>query len=1624
MDGQVFRIEVPVESQNNIDVASFNQVAQVLDKILQKTESMGSKLDKALNTQAFSKVGQQATGASQKIDKFSQSMEKTNSQLERMTKDRHEIALELKDRALVALKNTYNTAKSLTSKAFYMTVRLKDFITAPLRNLWNTVINPISMAASALGLGFGVTDIVSTFNDFESGMSNVKALTQATNEDFSKLRQQALDLGATTKFTAAQAAEGMQYLGMAGWETSEILAAMPGLLSLAAAGNTDLGTSADIVSDVMTAMGMAADQATMTADVFSLATAKSNTTIEQLGEAMKYAAPIAHNYGMNLQEATGVLGLMANASIKGSMAGTAMRSALLRMADPPAEAAEQMKKLNLQFTKSDGSMKDIVTIVRDCETAFGKLSQSEKLASAQMIFGTEAASGWLGVIDQGADVLETFIRQLDDSSGAAQEMADIQLDNLAGDITLLQSAMDGMKVALADQLSPYAREFVQSITASIPNATTAITGFVDSAIRKAGELKQTITEMTGSEEWADADFAGKLGIAWDTLIVDPFNKWWGAGGKAQVTGIATQVGDAMGGTLSGIITGAFALLGGEDVTGEGLNLSPMAAAGFDAGAAFTTAFADAFDANEVASKIPGAIATVFDDAAKLLPGGEDASGTSWLSAILVGAGASKALEFFGSIGINVNTIADGLALCKTGIEALATLPGPAVAAGAIVASVAGGIALYNAAIEQHEQNLLSMGDRINEAVEAYETAGERLTSVQELLAEREELTTQLDIASNYSPEQIAQAKSDLAELDQKASNINLALQNLAAGYDLGNIRNAETIMQEIASIDGAVQALNGKRESIKADIAMGKITKAEGDDALAEIEGQLANLNTQRNNLTSQFEVGGLSYSTFLTDYESLQSELKTINDERAALTQIIEFSGLSEEEKQAIIGRIEAIDQALINMSGGMITQYDLENGALERKLELLEEQARLQKEITEAALRATIAEAKAQVPELLELKASKTAERDAALTESQAIGDATLLLAEAVSKADKLAASYDGSREWDRQVTDFDTWYRENVAPVLESHGIADGWTAASKFSLQQGIDPETGHGYHGIGVGYSGAAGQLEHLSGVAAEAQAAIDQADASLQTLYNNEKLMLETQYLTGKSFEQYAENYANLTAEQRASFAEAIEGLRKLNSASEYADVASLVDPTSLWSTAYKSTSSALAASSNHAATIPDYSAYHDDTIAYLEALQRIDEYHQAVASGDTTAIRSAAEALVNNSYADLGDGELMLNANHLYDDGRIVEETLALYEENVKKSFANAGNYIEGFTQDQKANIEKMKADLVAGGQQYELLMQQAEAAARAETDLLGMRESVSTQVAGGTWDAESAQAMMEYYQGLQSMYGEAGIELPELDITQLTDAATAVAEIQTALETATAAKESIETEASNLAQNMAALFETVSSLTAFDQLGATASAAAAALNAQAVQGAADFKGYQSAAQAVTGEINSWPRYVRTVHEIVTIERTQRSSGSSAKYNANGGIYDGAFLSWVAEDGPEAIIPLGSKRRGRGLDLWYQAGRALGVPGLAEGGIFSYGGDMDVGTYYDGADDIPVSIPSSGGSGGSFDVKAPITLTVTVQGADDPMAVVKAIRENKNDIADLLAGTISEAIGEIVENR
>lgn len=318
------------------------------------------------------------------------------------------------------------------------------------------LIGKIKQLAAASAITLVIKLSFDTFANFEQEMARVRAISGATAEEYKLLEDSARALGRNTTFSATEAAEGMKYLSMAGWETNQIVAAMPGMLNLAAAGAVELGETADIVSDTMTGFGLSASEAMHVADVFAETVTSTNTDITMMGESMKYISPIAKQFGADIEQTSAMIGLMANAGIKASQAGTSLRAGLLRLADPRARAEMQLEKLGLSFVDASGNMKDIQQIIQEVSTAFEGLSESERLAAGQRIFGVEAASGWLAMIDQGPEALDAMVEQLRNSDGASQAMADIMNDTILGNIKLMasyaQDAMIEVGMAMRDGL--------------------------------------------------------------------------------------------------------------------------------------------------------------------------------------------------------------------------------------------------------------------------------------------------------------------------------------------------------------------------------------------------------------------------------------------------------------------------------------------------------------------------------------------------------------------------------------------------------------------------------------------------------------------------------------------------------------------------------------------------------------------------------------------------------------------------------------------------------------------------------------------------------------------------------------------------------------------------------------------------------------------------------------------------------------------------------------------------------------------------------------------------------------------------------------------------------------------
>ncbi|MDQ0174375.1 phage tail tape measure protein [Bacillus chungangensis] len=320
--------------------------------------------------------------------------------------------------------------------------------------------------------GFGVTlgaaavakSIIGIGAAFDGQMSRVKAFSQATDEEFEKMRATAKHLGETTVFTATQAGEGMEYLALAGWKVNEIIAGMPGMLNLAAAGALDLGQAADITSDTMQAFGISAEKATHVADVFAYAQANANTNVQQMGDAMNYLAPIANALGWGLEESSAALMTFGDSGLKGSMAGQAFATSLARLAKPTKQMNVVMKKLGIEFFDAQGNMKSLPEVVGQVERATAKMTQEQRSSVLTTLFGAQAYKHWAILLERGSDELANMTTQLENADGAAEKMAADMLDNLPGKFELFKSAMSGVALHIYEQIAPALTRLVEKAT--------------------------------------------------------------------------------------------------------------------------------------------------------------------------------------------------------------------------------------------------------------------------------------------------------------------------------------------------------------------------------------------------------------------------------------------------------------------------------------------------------------------------------------------------------------------------------------------------------------------------------------------------------------------------------------------------------------------------------------------------------------------------------------------------------------------------------------------------------------------------------------------------------------------------------------------------------------------------------------------------------------------------------------------------------------------------------------------------------------------------------------------------------------------------------------------------------
>ena len=426
------------------------------------------KLDPS-NTELLSqkqRLLKDAIGATkEKLDSLKTAQEQAKQQLENgdLGQDKYDalqreiIETEEELRRLQQEAATTSTALAKIDEAGKKIEAFGDSVTSA-----GKAVMPASMAVAGLGAA-----AVKTAADFDSSMSKVAAVSGATGDDLDALRDKAREMGAKTKFSASEAADAMNYMAMAGWKTEDMLEGIEGIMNLAAASGEDLATTSDIVTDALTAFGLSAQDSGHFADILAAASSNANTNVSMMGETFKYCAPIAGALGFSAEDTAEAIGLMANAGIKGSQAGTALRTIMNNLTGDIKLSGSALGEVTIATTNADGSMRDLSDILADCRGAFSQLSESEQAAAAEALVGKNAMSGFLALMNAGERDIEKLSSAIANCDGTAEHMAETMQDNLAGQLTILKSQLQELAISFGEMLMPAIRAVVSKIQAFV-----------------------------------------------------------------------------------------------------------------------------------------------------------------------------------------------------------------------------------------------------------------------------------------------------------------------------------------------------------------------------------------------------------------------------------------------------------------------------------------------------------------------------------------------------------------------------------------------------------------------------------------------------------------------------------------------------------------------------------------------------------------------------------------------------------------------------------------------------------------------------------------------------------------------------------------------------------------------------------------------------------------------------------------------------------------------------------------------------------------------------------------------------------------------------------------------------
>ena len=502
----------------------------VISAILRVKDELSGKTKKARDS--LSGVKSAAEGASAGLDQTEGAMKKAGESAVSLAAktDKAKLGLSgmrgvfapiisIKDKATEKITGIKGMLGELSGKAYTATVNVRQHLSgaagvasglagkaggALSGMAGGMMMNTSMQMAGAAGIGMGIYDTVKTYMDFEAQMKKVQAISGASGADFDALTAKAKEMGAATQFSATESAQALEYMAMAGWKTDDMLGGISGIMDLAAASGEDLGRVSDIVTDALTAVGLQASDSAHFADVLAQASSNSNTNVSMMGMTFQYVAPLAGALKYSIEDVGIAMGLMANNSIKGEKAGTALRAILTRLVDPPKEAGSAMDRLGITVKNADGTMKPLRQTMKELRSAFAGLSAAEQAEAASAIAGQEAISGMLSIVNASETDFDKLTAAIDNAEGATGRMAKTVNDNLKGDLKSLSSVWESVQLEfMSGKGADGLREFVQGVKDDVAKFKGYIEdGFDISDIGRSAmdvlvQLKNKFVELDG-----------------------------------------------------------------------------------------------------------------------------------------------------------------------------------------------------------------------------------------------------------------------------------------------------------------------------------------------------------------------------------------------------------------------------------------------------------------------------------------------------------------------------------------------------------------------------------------------------------------------------------------------------------------------------------------------------------------------------------------------------------------------------------------------------------------------------------------------------------------------------------------------------------------------------------------------------------------------------------------------------------------------------------------------------------------------------------------------------------------------------------------------------------------------